>query len=450
MPSIIEPLEDRTLLSAATLSPPVQVAVGADPAAVATADFNGDGLPDLVTANASGTISILLNTGNGTFAPAQTLAAGLRPTSVAVGDFNGDTKPDIAVADAATGTIKIFLNPGDGVFDLSASYTYGTAPGVSSSPEAQLVTGDFTDDGKTDLAVADDTDNKIAVLLGNGNGTFASPVDTPFSDITDIAAANFDNSGMSDLAVIQSGADQVDTLLSSGGGTFGGKLTETLPGQPTSLAVGDFNGDGNPDLAVAMTESAHDAIDIAFGSGLGNFSSNATLTVPSPISALVAGDFIPPATGADSTGLAAIAPTGTVIVYQNNGAGTLLAAQTITSSSGAATVTSLAAAAADFTGAGTLGLAFPVSTSATTTGSGDIDVLLPQSSVVSTGLVAGLSGALPVSAISGSKTKLSQILTLTNNTSKTIGGKATITLYLSPTTTVLSGATPVLSLTRSV
>jgi hypothetical protein len=456
MANVIERLESRAYLSAAALATPVQFAVGVDPVAIATGDFNGDGKTDIVTANASGSISILLNTGNGTFASAQTIQVGTRPTSVAIGDFNGDGKPDLAVVDAARGEVDIFLNRGNGTFGSPTTYVYGTAPGASADPDAEVVTGNFTTSNDfIDLAIADNTDDKIAVLLNNGTGTFAAPIDTSFENISQIAAGNFTGNRLTDLAVTATGASKVFTLLSDGTGTFEAPIPQSLTGQPTALAVGEFDGSTNQDLAVATTGNSGNAIDVELGSGSGTFTSNSTLSITGSIGAISVGAFFNSSSG-NSTGFASIDTSGNLTVFQNNGAGTFTAGQTLTGSTSATTTTTASAnatedaATADFNGDGSPDLAVIESPAMArnSDSAGEVEIFFSQAPAA--GFNSSLSGALPISAVSGSKTRLSQVLTLANNTTKTISGRTTINLYLSTTTTLAAGASPVLSLTKSL
>src|SRR5262249_17758150 len=113
---LLEPLEARSLLS---FLPAVHYGVGDVPAAVATGDFDGDGLPDLGVANSgSGTVSVLLGHGDGSFQDASDFVAGPFPRSVAVGDFNGDGAPDLAVANFPF-TVSVLLGNGDGSFQAA-------------------------------------------------------------------------------------------------------------------------------------------------------------------------------------------------------------------------------------------------------------------------------------------------------------------------------------------
>ena len=115
----------------------------------------------------SGTVSVLLGNGDGTFQAQQTFATGYAPVSLALGDVNGDGKPDLAVANDYSGTVSVLLGNGDGTFQGQTQQTFATG----GSPES-VALADLTGDGKSDLVVANDADNNVSVLLGNGNGTF--------------------------------------------------------------------------------------------------------------------------------------------------------------------------------------------------------------------------------------------------------------------------------------
>src|SRR5207237_155547 len=109
----LEVLEARCLLS---FSPAVSYPVGTSPPAIVTADFNGDGRPDLATVNYGDTVSVLLGNANGTFQPAQASATGAGPVSVAVGDFNADGKLDLATANQDGADVSVLLGNGNGTF----------------------------------------------------------------------------------------------------------------------------------------------------------------------------------------------------------------------------------------------------------------------------------------------------------------------------------------------
>jgi hypothetical protein len=293
---------------------------GIQPSAVAVGDFNGDGKQDLAVANETnpGTVSVLLGHGDGTFLTAQSYAAGVYPQSVAVGDFNGDGILDLAVANFAYyGTVSVLLGKGDGTFLTAVTY-----PTAGKWPRSVAV-GDFNGDGKQDLAVANQGDyygngQGVSVLLGNGNGTFQAPlafgIDT---HPTAVAVGDFNGDGKPDLAVASSSG--VSVLLGKGDGTF--QLAQILAGAgPRSVAVGDFNGDGKLDLAVTDYgdyDGNGQGVSVLLGKGDGTFLPALYYYVPYPHSVAV-GDF----NGDGKPDLAVANDYGGVSVLLGNGNGT--------------------------------------------------------------------------------------------------------------------------------
>jgi hypothetical protein len=246
-------------------------AVGGQPTALAQGDFNGDGKPDLATANGGGnTVSILLNAGGGAFSPHVTYPVGGQPFAVAVGDFNGDDKPDLAVANenqtatSDAGTIGVLINRGDGTFAPQVEYAAGT-PSIPNGMPSGIAVADYNLDGKPDLAVSNANSHIwMGIFINRGDGTFAPQVTYGYSanGPSSIAVGDFNQDGKPDLVV--STAEGADIMLNGAIATFGiFDVATPYPigadagaGLPTAVAVADFNGDGAPDVAVASSDES--------------------------------------------------------------------------------------------------------------------------------------------------------------------------------------------------
>jgi hypothetical protein len=212
-------------------------------------------------------------------------ASGQSPQAVVVADFNGDGKQDIAVLNGNANTVSIFLGNGDGTFQTPLS-SFATAPG---NPVA-AVAGDFNNDGKLDLAIVVERVGEVSILLGNGDGTFQSHQDfvvgnNPLS----LNLGDFNGDGNLDIVVANANDNTVSVLLGNGNGTFANKADYATGGHPKAVAVGDMNGDGFLDLVTANNND--NTVSVLLGNGSGTFASHSDFTTAALPTSVAVGDF---------------------------------------------------------------------------------------------------------------------------------------------------------------
>ena len=254
------------------------IAVGHNPEGLAAADFNGDGKRDLAVSNAgTDSVSVMLGRGDGTFQQPTTFAAGQVPVFLAVGDFNRDSRQDLVVAnygsntyysDVVASTVSVLLGNGDGTFQAQRTFAAGSGP-------HGIAVGDFNRDGKPDLAVANlgpypQRATTVAVLIGQGDGTFRAPQTFQAGRaLTGVAIGDFNRDGLQDLTLSSGDDATVSVLLGNGNGTFQAVRSFGAGSSPKSVAVGDFNADQKPDLVVS--DHFSDTVSVLIGNGNGTF-----------------------------------------------------------------------------------------------------------------------------------------------------------------------------------
>ena len=312
---------------------------------VLTADFNGDGFPDLVILG-NNTISVLLGNGDGTFTAAPSPSNDL-PGAIAVGDFNGDGIPDLAVAPVLDeGNSEVLLGNGDGTFSI-ANGSLGIGSGVATSNS--IAAADFNGDGKLDIVEAcaslgDQPCNLLLIQSGNGDGTFIefSSVPLSFLGSQSMAVGDFNGDGQPDVAVTNSGTNGVNVFLNNGGGLSAVSAIPATGTGPTSIAAADFNGDGKLDLAVANYGSNN--VTILLGNGDGTFTAAASPATGTAPNSVAVADF-----NGDGVPDLAVANAGSsnVTILLGNGDGTFTAAAGPAADTGSTSVV-----LADFNGDG--------------------------------------------------------------------------------------------------
>ncbi len=252
------------------------------PYSVEIADLNGDKIKDLVIANAEdSSVTILLGTGKGNFREAKgsPFPAGYMPNDIAIADFNKDGKPDLAFANHDRKYLTVLAGDGKG----GLTPLKGSPFAVDVRPHTHgVATGDFNSDGNLDLVTDSWGNNQLAILFGNNQHGFNKQVkyiDVGKHPYQRIRIADFNKDGKPDIVTSNLDGNNTSILLGDGKGKFHEPKGSPFPcgDSPFGVAIGDINGDGNPDLAIINSPSITadnkglDGLTILLGDGTGKF-----------------------------------------------------------------------------------------------------------------------------------------------------------------------------------
>jgi len=243
----------------------VALPTGDGPIAAVAADFNRDGNQDLVIADQfADQATILLGNGDGTFSSHE-MELGDGPIYLEAADLDHDGLLDLVVANLIESTVSVLLGNGDGSFKHFKDYQVGTGP-------LSFAIADLDRDGDLDLAVVCDFSDEIVLLWGRGDGTFSkgnSLKDERLENLKSITFGDFDRDGNQDLAAVAADSANVGIFLGSGERDFRPPLLFSTGPAPHLIRRADLDGDGKDDLVIA--EQGGLALLLGWGAGSQTF-----------------------------------------------------------------------------------------------------------------------------------------------------------------------------------
>ena len=277
-----------------TFKPAVNYTAGVEPKSVMAGDLNGDGKIDLVTCSQrDNKVYVFINNGNGTFKAGVGYASPTSSHEVALADLDGDKDLDVAVCGGGQSIVRVLFNNGSGVLGSAKDYNVGSGP-------HSVIACDLNGDLKPDLAVADLDSNNVALLTNKGNGQFnAATYLTTASGPHSVRAADLNGDGRLDLVAAASTANKLSVLINKGGGTFAAKIDYAVGPTPKNVAIGDVNNDGRLDLLSANVannypngdDPAGKTISVLLGKRDGTFASATTFNTGDTPFSIALGDF---------------------------------------------------------------------------------------------------------------------------------------------------------------